>query len=183
MTAPEPAPVPDRDLIEGWRRGEEEAAAELVRRHAAPLAAFLRGCGADLDDVEDLVQETFFRAFRRIESFRGSAAFRTWVISIGSNLLRDQWRRRKRRKVVPLADREFEDPSSDPVGDADLHEMETRLAKGVRALPRMQRDVFLLRAQQGSSYEEIAAVLGTTTGAARVHYHHAVKRLKKAMAD
>jgi RNA polymerase sigma-70 factor (ECF subfamily) len=45
----------------------------------------------------------------------------------------------------------------------------------------MQRDVFLLRAQQGMEYEDIAVALGTTVGAARVHYHHAVKRLKKAV--
>ena len=59
--------------------------------------------------------------------------------------------------------------------------MEGRLAEGVARLPRMQREVFLLRAQQGLEYEEIAAALGTSAGAARVHYHHAVKRLKEWM--
>jgi RNA polymerase sigma-70 factor (ECF subfamily) len=54
-----------------------------------------------------------------------------------------------------------------------------RLQNEVAELPRMQRDVFLLRAQQGLEYEEIATTLGTTVGAARVHYHHAVRRLKK----
>ena len=48
-------------------------------------------------------------------------------------------------------------------------------------LPRLQREVFLRRAQQGGDYEEIAAALGTTPGAARVHYHHAVKRLKELL--
>ena len=46
-------------------------------------------------------------------------------------------------------------------------------------LPRLQREVFLLRVQEGTSYQDIAAALGTTPGAARVHYHHAVKRLKE----
>jgi RNA polymerase sigma-70 factor (ECF subfamily) len=50
---------------------------------------------------------------------------------------------------------------------------------GIAGLPRLQREVFLLRAQEGAGYEEIAAALGTTPGAARVHYHHAVKRLKE----
>jgi len=53
------------------------------------------------------------------------------------------------------------------------------LAAGLKELPRLQREVFLLRAQQGLEYEEIAAALATTPGAARVHYHHAVKRLKE----
>jgi RNA polymerase sigma-70 factor, ECF subfamily len=60
--------------------------------------------------------------------------------------------------------------------------MEARLAAGLERLPRMQREVFLLRAQQGLEYEEIAAALGTTPGAARVHFHHAVKRLKEQLA-
>jgi RNA polymerase sigma-70 factor (ECF subfamily) len=61
--------------------------------------------------------------------------------------------------------------------------MAKRLGAGVQGLPRMQRDVFLLRAQQGLEYEEIARALGTSVGAARVHYHHAVKRLKALLAD
>jgi len=48
-------------------------------------------------------------------------------------------------------------------------------------LPPMQRDVFLLRAQQGIEYEDIARALGTSVGAARVHYHHAIKRLKRVL--
>ena len=53
------------------------------------------------------------------------------------------------------------------------------MREGLARLPSLQREVFLLRVQQGSAYEEIAAALGTTPGAARVHYHHAVKRLKE----
>src|SRR2546422_977286 len=60
-------------------------------------------------------------------------------------------------------------------------EAEQRLAAGMEQLPRMQREVFLLRAQQGLEYDEIAAALGTTPGAARVHYLHAVRRLKEYM--
>ena len=56
-----------------------------------------------------------------------------------------------------------------------------RLQEGVQQLPPMQRDVFLLRAQQGLPYEEIALALETSVGAARVHYHHAVKRLKQVL--
>ncbi len=59
--------------------------------------------------------------------------------------------------------------------------MEERLRRGLGELPRMQREVFLLRAQQGMEYDEICAALGTTPGAARVHYHHAVRRLKELL--
>ena len=61
-------------------------------------------------------------------------------------------------------------------------EAEGRLREGLGRLTRMQREVFLLRVQQGLEYDEIAAALGTSPGAARVHYHHAVKRLKEHLA-
>ena len=167
----------DTQLIGAWGDGDESAAAELVRRHAKPLARFLGAAGAG-DDVEDLVQDTFLRAFRAIDSFRGGSSFRTWLMTIGSNLLKDSWRRRKRRPIVSLDGHDVVDEGSDPEGEAVAGEMAARVGQCLTHLPRMQRDVFLLRAQQGLAYEEIATALATTAGAARVHYHHAVKRLK-----
>ncbi len=169
----------DSSLIEAWRDGDERAATELVRRHAAPLARFLSAAGAGAgEDVEDLVQETFLRAFRRIETFRGVSSFRTWLMTIGSNLLKDSWRRRSRRPEVSLEERDIVDEAGDPQDKVVAGDLAARIGAFVQTLPRMQRDVFLLRAQQGVEYEEIASALGTTAGAARVHYHHAIKRLK-----
>lgn len=170
----------DAELIAAWRLGDEGAAADLVRRHTAAVARFLAAAGAG-DDLDDLVQETFFRAFRRIKSFRGDASFRTWVTAIGSNALKDVQRTRKRRLVVSIDDHEIPDDAADPHGEAIGRELERRMMAAVETLTRLQRDVFLMRAQQGASYEAIAAALGTTPGAARVHYHHAVKRLKEVL--
>ena len=172
----------DASLIEAWRRGDEAAAAELVKRHAYAVARYLSAAGAR-DDVEDLVQETFFRAFRSIDGYRGGASFRTWVIAIGSNALKDAHRRFRRRPVVPLEGEEIPDAHSDPHADLLGRELEDRVQSCVQQLPRMQRDVFLLRAQQGMKYEDIAAALDTTEGAARVHYHHALKRLKEWLGE
>ncbi|MCH6547099.1 MAG: sigma-70 family RNA polymerase sigma factor, partial [Gemmatimonadetes bacterium] len=143
---------PDGDLIEAWRDGDEAAAAALVRRHATALARFLSAAGAG-EDVDDLVQETFLRAFRRIETFKGASSFRTWLMTIGSNILKDAWRRRSRRPVVALEDREIVDQASDPQGDAVAEDIAARVGACVKTLPRLQRDVFLLRAQQGMPYE------------------------------
>lgn len=167
----------DAELIAAWCRGDEAAAAQLVRRHAKALASFLSAAGAG-DDVEDLVQEAFFRAFRKIDGFRGGASFRTWVMTIGANALKDMRRQSRRRPVVALEGREFAG-TADPHGDAVTRELMRRLEQAIGQLPPMQRDVFLLRAQQGLEYEEIALALGTTVGAARVHYHHAAQRLKR----
>jgi RNA polymerase sigma-70 factor (ECF subfamily) len=179
---PMPGPtLPDETtdplLVAAYRNGDERAAAELVRRHAKPLGRFLYSLGADPDEVEDLVQETLFRAFRRVESWRGGASFRSWLLTIGSNLLKDQVRKRK-EKLVPIEDRDIP-AASDPHAELAASDAEDRIRAGLAELPRLQREVFLLRTQQGSDYGEIAAILGTTPGAARVHYHHAVKRLKE----
>jgi RNA polymerase sigma-70 factor (ECF subfamily) len=179
--ASSPASPTDADLVSAYRGGDERGATELVTRHAAAIGRFLSGAGADDGDLEDLVQETFIRAFGALKTWRGEAAFRSWLFAISSNLLRDQYRRRRGRTIVPIEDKDLP-AREDPAATLDASETERRLQEGLGTLPRLQREVFLLRAQQGMEYEEIAHALDTTPGAARVHYHHAVKRLKELVA-
>jgi len=154
------AAVPtDAALIAAWQGGDEQAAA----------------------DLDDLVQETFIRAFRAVARFRGQCRFRTWLLTIGGNVLKDAARRAKRSRAVPLGE-DVRATDGDPHERAVAGEAEARLREGLERLSRMQRAVFLLRAQQGLEYEEIAAALETSPGAARVHYHHAVKRLKEYLS-
>ena len=181
MTAAELAEGDDAELIAAWRQGDERAAAELVRRHTASLARFLAAWGPRGDDLDDVVQESFVRAFRGLGGFRGQAAFRTWLFTIGANVMRDAGRRSGRRHPVPLRDDDLPPGSGDPHEEAVAGETMQRLQAAVAELPSMQQKVFLLRAQQGLEYDEIARALGTTPGAARVHYHHAVKRLKEQL--
>jgi RNA polymerase sigma-70 factor (ECF subfamily) len=175
-------PIPESDpvLVAAYRHGNELAAAELIERHITALGRFLYSSGADRDDVEDLVQETLFRAFRRLATWRGEASFRSWLFTIAGNLLRDQFRSRKGRQVLSLNDRDIP-AASDPDADLAAGDAAERVRQGLTQLSRLQREVFLLRAQEGSEYADIAVALGTTPGAARVHYHHAVKRLKELM--
>ena len=180
MATPVPAPLDDDRLIAAWRAGDERAAAELVRRHARVVARFLVGAGAPESELDDLVQETFIRAFRALHRFRGECRFRTWLLTIGGNALKDHGRRAARGRVVPLGE-DLRAAGGDPHERAVAGEAEARLSAGIARLPRLQREVFLLRAQQGLEYDEIARALGTSEGAARVHYHHAVKRLKEWM--
>ena len=167
----------DPELVEAFRAGDEQAAAALVRRHSPALARYLAGAGAWPSEVDDLIQETLFRAFRRIDSWRREASFRSWLLTIGANLLRDEHRKRKGRTVISIDDRDVPD-QTDPAGTVVADELAERIQAGLGRLPRLQREVFLLRAQQGMEYGDIAAALGTTPGAARVHFHHAVKALK-----
>ena len=181
MGAPAPAVVADGDLIAQYLAGEEQAAAELVRRHATALARYLAAQGAPDEELEDLTQETLFKAFRSLATFRGGASFRTWLLAIGGNVLKDRRRQWRRTQVVELSP-DLRDPSGDPGAHAEAEWAAERLQEGIGKLARLQREVFLMRAQQGLGYDEIASGLGITEGAARVHYHHAVKRLKAWIA-
>lgn len=181
MTVPGPAAEPSDDqLVAAYRQGDEQAAAELVRRHTGPLGRFLYGAGAPPGEIEDLVQETFIKAFRALDGWRGEATFRSWLFRIGSNLRKDLYRREKGRQIVSLMDADLRD-SADPAAEVQAADAAARLRAGITRLPRMQREVFLMRVQQGLDYGEIAAALGTTPGAARVHYHHAARRLKESI--
>jgi RNA polymerase sigma-70 factor (ECF subfamily) len=178
MGAPSVAVVDDGDLIARYQAGDERAATELVLRHTAALARFLAIQGAPDDELDDLVQDTFFRAFRSLARFRGGSSFRTWLLAIGANLLKDRRRQWRRRVVVELTP-DVADRSGDPAAHAEAQGTAERLSEEIGRLARLQREVFLLRAQQGLDYGEIAQGLGISEGSARVHFHHAVRRLKE----
>ncbi|MDZ4673248.1 MAG: sigma-70 family RNA polymerase sigma factor [Gemmatimonadota bacterium] len=177
----DPVGPDDASLVEAFQTGDESAAGVLVRRYSPGMARYVYGLGAPPSDVDDILQEAFFRAFKAIHTFRGDSSFRGWLFRIAANAARDLHRRGRRRGVVlSIDDHEIPDVA-DPSGEAEASEAEDALNGALGLLPPKQRDVFLLRAQQGLPYDEIAVTLGTTPGAARVHYHHAVKRLKEAM--
>lgn len=177
MGAMAAADVADSELIARYFGGDEAAAAELVARHARPLARFLAVQGTPDGELEDVVQDTLFKAFRSLRSFRGGSSFRTWLLAIGGNVLKDRHRQWKRVRVLELTP-DVVDPAADPAGQADARLAAMKLQEGLAKLARLQREVFLLRAQQGLEYPEISAALDISEGAARVHFHHAVKRLK-----
>src|SRR5690348_203149 len=86
----------DAELIAAWKAGDQRAATELVERHASALARFAASCGAR-DEIDELVQDTFVRAFTSLDGFRGESGFRTWLFSIERRLLIDRIRAERRR--------------------------------------------------------------------------------------
>ncbi len=170
----------DSELVAAWKAGDESAASELVHRHGAAVGRYLRAVGAAGSDVDDLLQDTFFKAFRGLDGWRGDGSFRGWLLRIAGNLLKDRFRHRKGRVFLAIEDHDVAD-AADPAGEYAADEAGRRIEAGLVKLPRLQREVFLLRVQQGLDYVEIASAVGSTPGAARVHYHHAVKRLKELL--
>lgn len=172
----------DRDLIDRWKAGDSRAASLLVERHADALARFAVSSG-EREEIEDLVQDTLVRAFSSLESFRGESSFRTWLFTIERRLMLDRRRSARRQKVT--VEVQVGDAATDYTALDSLlaEEAESRVRKAVEALSPTQHEVFTLRVEQGLSYREIAEVAGTTEGAARVHYHNAMRVVKELLSD
>lgn len=172
----------DLALIERWKAGDSRAATELVGRHADALARFAMSAG-EREEIEELVQDTFVRAFSSLDAFRGESSLRTWLFTIERRLMLDRRRAEQRqRKNVPL---ETTLPATEynALDGMVAQETATRVRRAVEALSPMQREVFVLRVEQGLSYREIAEILDSTEGAARVHYHNAVRAVKELLND
>lgn len=168
----------DARLLARYRAGDDRAATALVERHAAALARFAVSLG-ERDEVEELVQDTFVRAFGALESFRGESSLRTWLFTIERRLVLDR-RRSKARRNGRFDDAEAEAATEHTALDAVVaEETEGRLQRALGQLSPMQREVFVLRVAEGRSYKEIAEIASTTEGAARVHYHNAMRALKE----
>src|SRR6476660_1682770 len=86
----------DGELIEGWKGGDQRAATALVERHAPALARFAASVGVR-SDIDELVQDTFVRAFNSLDGFRGDSSFATWLMTIQRRLLIDRGTAEKRR--------------------------------------------------------------------------------------
>jgi len=174
--------VADAELIQRWKRGDERAASQLVARHSAALARFAASVGAD-DDIDELVQDTFVRAFASIDSFRGESSLRTWLFTIQRRLLLDRRRTERRNKRhVSIEERDAVTEFS-ALDGVVADETELRVRRAVDRLSPMQKEVFTLRVSAGLSYKEIAGMLGSTEGAARVHYHNALRAVKEFLND
>jgi RNA polymerase sigma-70 factor (ECF subfamily) len=168
----------DAELIARWKAGDQRAATELVERHASALARFAASCGAR-DDIDELVQDTFVRAFGSLDGFRGESSFRTWLFTIERRLLMDR-KRSERRRPEGMQIAEGDAASEyDALDDLVADEVQDRVRDAIGRLTPTQREVFVLRVTEGLSYKEIAESVSTTEGAARVHYHNAMRAIKE----
>jgi len=154
----------------------------LVVKYRVPLLRFLSKKRCRPDDVEDVVQETFARAYRKCGSFDTSRKFRTWLYTIASNALVDHWRRRGiRRHVTSFSDADVvaehvpDRAAVDLVERAELFE-QVRLA--VLCLPPVYRAVVRARYFRDMSYREISAELGIPSATCRTRVRTALAKLR-----
>jgi RNA polymerase sigma-70 factor, ECF subfamily len=172
----------DRELIARWRAGDDRAATQLVERHAQALARFAVSSG-ERNEVDELVQDTFVRAFNSLDGFRGDSSFRTWLFTIQRRLLVDRKRAEKRRRDRDEVKEADAATQYDALDSVVADETKQRLQGAIAKLSPTQKEVFALRVSEGLSYKEIAEAVGTTEGAARVHYHNAMRAVKEFLDE
>ncbi len=153
--------VNDTRLVEEVRQGDQQAFGVLVQRYEHRLVRVIMRFVSDIDLAEDLAQETFLRAFERIEQFDPARRFSPWLFRIGVNLAMDH-HRRKRRRIwgILFSDRDgertFEPAIADP---APQYELQLEVHRTIDRLPEKYRTVLVLRDLENLSTSEIAAIL------------------------
>jgi RNA polymerase sigma-70 factor (ECF subfamily) len=160
--------------------GKEHPFAAVVHAHWMAVYRMLYYLSGNAHDTEDLTQETFLRALKRLDTFKPGTRMRAWLLRIASNAFFDVQRKRKRVEVQSLQ----EDPPAAarrPGQALEIAEQSELLKAAMEELSQTTRLVFHLRAQEGLSFREIAALAGTTEQAARWHMHQARVKLLKRM--
>ena len=177
-------PSTDLELVDEVRAGNRQAFTELMRRYQERIYWVARRMVGSHPDADDIVQETFIKAFLSLGDFRGEAGFYTWLYRIAVNLSLNALR--KRHIVTYLRESElaqivFPPSKEDPHKELESKELESQLARAVAKLPDKQRAVFVMRYYDEMTYEEIAYVLKTSVGGLKANYFHALRKVKQGM--
>jgi RNA polymerase sigma-70 factor (ECF subfamily) len=177
----------DWELVQRCQAGEMSAFQELVSRYHQKVYMVILGLLRHREDALEVAQETFFRAYRKINSFQGGSSFYTWLYRIAINIAIDAQRRQKRN---PLDFRENMDSvleaqnevAKDPFSDVHDKELRENLVKAINELTPEHKAVIVLRTIEGLSYKDIGEILGCSEGTVMSRLHYARKRLQDKLS-
>ncbi len=181
-------PVPDEELMRRAQNDDPRAFDILIERHSARVFNHVLRATGDRSLAEDLLQDTFLRAFQARKSWRSEARFSTWLLTIARNLLADRFRWLKRWKMVPI-DQEPEKSlpnlralTDDPEAKILLRESHQEVREAIMLLPEKQREVLLLSRYGKLSYAEIAKLTGSTEEAIKQRAYRGLVVLRQELA-
>jgi RNA polymerase sigma-70 factor (ECF subfamily) len=172
----------DRELLERYLAGDVSAFAELIDRHEKPLVRFAARYrhGTSFDGgrewAEDIVQETFLRLLRESRSLDGVQNLSAWLDRVARNLAidtnRKEMRMERRHRLAAAAELQPAAPCSE-----EAREVGEIVARKLLGLPPNQRDVLILKIQEGKSYREISEITGLSASNVGYLIHHGLKKL------
>ncbi len=179
-------PAENPQLIERLRDPKtcREAFGELIRLYSEPLYRQIRRMVINHDDADDLLQNTFMKAWSSIENFRGDARLSTWLYKIAINESISWLERERKRLNLSLDDQEsalINSIEADEWFDGD--ELVKKLREAIATLPEKQRLVFNMKYYDDMKYEDMSSILGTSVGALKASYHLAVKKIEQFLLN
>lgn len=160
------------------------AFAQLVSLYGEKLYWQIRKMVLSHEDANDLLQNTFLKAWMNIEYFRGEAKLSTWLYKIAINECITFLNRQRSQNLISIDDTDtflLERLKGDEYFDGD--EAQLRLQQAILTLPEKQRLVFNMKYFDEMKYEEMSEILGTSVGALKASYHHAVKKVEEFLTN
>lgn len=168
----------DQEILELFRNAStrEQGFNKLIRTYQQRLYWHIRRLVTDHDDTDDILQEVFIKAWKNLEGFRADSKLYTWLYRIATNESISFLNRKKMRAGSSLEDLTFQPADQASV---DGNKAMLKLQQALLTLPEKQRAVFNMKYFDAMTYEDIAAVTGTSVGALKASYHLAVKKIEK----
>ncbi len=180
----------DEELIRKFQEGELYAYDLIVRRYKDQLLNFAYRFLGNLEESEDVVQETFLRLYRNRHAYKQIAKFSTWIYTIAGNLAKTELRKRKRRKLVSISDMgfeekefEIEDEGANTERLTDSVLKEKIIQDAIEKLPFRFKQVIILRDIQELSYEDISSILRIPLGTVKSRVNRARLKLQSLLGD
>ena len=178
--------ITDEQILEliGKETTFEQGFRLLMGKYQERLYWHVRRMVNSHEEADDVLQNAFIKVFKGFKTFRGGSSLYTWLYRIATNEALNALKKLKRNRSTGLDDGEFdmaERLTSDPWFDGD--EALVKLLRAVNSLPDKQKAVFNLRYHEDLSYAEISKVTGTSVGALKASYHHAVKKIESFLTE
>lgn len=176
----------DKDLIKQFKVQETRnlAFSQIIKKYQQKLYWQIRRMVIDHDDCDDVLQNTFIKVWNGLDNFREDSQLYTWLYRIATNESLSFLRKKRTAMFIPMVD--VERKLSETL-ESDVHfngdAIQRKLQKAILTLPEKQRLVFNMKYYEELKYEEMSEILGTSVGALKASYHHAVKKIESYLTD
>jgi len=176
----------DHALVASFKneKYKEAAFTQIIRKYQERLYWHVRRMVLEHEDTNDILQNVFIKVWKNLSEFREESNLYTWLYRIATNETLTWIEQQKRRSSVSISDKEdYFSERLTAQRDFDPGKIEWKLQQAIQTLPEKQKLVFNLRYYDEMPYEQMAETLGTSVGALKASYHHAVKKVEAFLTE